>query len=329
MQSVHLPATTLNVSPICLGTGEMGTRLDRNASFRLLDAYVDTGGNFLDTAHVYGDWVKDVERSICEKTIGAWLKSRANRARIALATKGGHPYLHSMNVPRLSRAEIIQDIDESLQSLQTDVIDLYWLHRDDPSRPVEDILHTLNNQAQAGKIRALGASNWSAARIRQAQAYAAAHGLQGFAADQVLWNAAALAKYPYGDTTVGFMDAERYAFHQETGMAAIPFQPQAYGLFSRMDKGTLEQMNPGFRGFYRLAESQARYEQMKQVMNETGYTITQVVLGYLRCQPFVTVPIVGCRNEEQLADSMSASEARLTPEQITFIGSPIQNIEEE
>lgn len=135
MQLIHLPATALNVSPICLGTGEIGTRLDRNASFRLLDAYVDAGGNFLDTAHVYGDWVKDVERSICEKTIGAWLQSRANRARIVLATKGGHPDLHTMNVPRLSRAEIIQDIDESLQFLQTDVIDLYWLHRDDPLCP--------------------------------------------------------------------------------------------------------------------------------------------------------------------------------------------------
>lgn len=88
-------------------------------------------------------------------------------------------------------------------------------------------------------------------------------------------------------------------------------------------------MNPGFRGFYRLEESQARYERMKQIMDETGYTITQVVLGYLRAQPFVTVPIVGCQNEEQLADSMSASQVRLTPEQMAFIGSPIQNLAKE
>jgi aryl-alcohol dehydrogenase-like predicted oxidoreductase len=325
MNSVLLPGTTLNVSSICLGTGQIGTGLDKDNSFRLLDAYVERGGNFLDTAHIYGDWVKDVERSICEKTIGAWLMARGNRDQIVLATKGGHPYLDSMQVPRLSRQEIVTDLDASLQCLQTDYIDLYWLHRDDPTRPVEDILETLNAQVKAGKIRTFGASNWQGERMRATQEYATAQGLAGFVADQMLWNAAVLAKPPADDTTLACMDAELFAFHRETGMAAIPYQSQASGLFSRMHNGTLDQMNPGARGCYKLEESRQRYERMRQVMEETGLTITQVVLGYLISQPFTTVPIVGCRNMAQLTDSLSAANVRLTPEQVAFIGPAAQS----
>src|SRR5690348_5111763 len=160
MTRIRIPRTELDVFPICLGTGEVGTKLDRQRSFALLDAYVERGGNFLDSAHNYGDWVKDAPRSACEKMIGAWLKERGNRGQIVLATKGAHPLLDGMDLPRGSRQDIIHDLDESLLFLQTDVIDLYWIHKDDQTRPVEEIVETLEEQVRAGKIRTYGASNF-------------------------------------------------------------------------------------------------------------------------------------------------------------------------
>ena len=319
MTTVQIPNTTLHVSSLCLGTGEIGTTVAGDEAFRLLDAYVEKGGRFLDTAHNYGDWVQDAPRSASEKTIGAWMRARKNRDGIVLATKGAHWRLDRPDAPRLARRDIEDDLNGSLAALGTDRIDLYWLHRDDPARPVEDILETLNDQVRAGKIRYFGASNWKTERLRAAQEHARRAGWNGFAADQVLWNAAVLAGPPYGDPTVGWMDDARFAFHQESGMATLAFQSQAYGLFARMQARTLDAMNAGFRGFYDLEASQRRYKAMTQIMNETGLTITQVALGYLLSQPFVTVPIVGCRNQEQLADSMTAAGVRLTPAQVEAI----------
>ena len=236
MTFVNLPKTDLNVSPICLGTGEIGSSLDRAASFALLDRYVELGGAFLDTARVYGDWVPNIERSVSEKTIGLWLKERGNRDSLVIGTKGAHWLMDKPDIPRLQPADIVSDLDGSLRDLQTDRIDLYWLHRDDPKTPVETILDTLDAQQKAGKIRYYGASNWQVGRLREAQAYAEQRGYAGFVADQVLWNAAVLANYPYGDFTVGFMDESRFIHHEKTRMATLAFQPQAYGLFHRMQK---------------------------------------------------------------------------------------------
>ena len=158
----------LHPSPICLGTADLGSAVNRSDSFALLDAYLDLGGNFLDTAKVYADWLPG-ERSTSEKLLGEWMRLRRNRQRIVLATKGAHPDLATMHLPRLSRAEIEADLHASLRHLQTDIIDLYWLHRDDPARPVEDILATLQDAVRAGKIRYFGCSNWRVERIRLCQ----------------------------------------------------------------------------------------------------------------------------------------------------------------
>jgi len=187
MRYITIPHTTMRVSHICLGTGDMGTALSRHDSFAVLDAFVEAGGAFLDTAHVYGDWHSG-EKHRSEKTIGQWLKTTGQRDRMILATKGAHPDLATMHTPRLSPQEIIADLDESLDCLGVGTIDLYWLHRDDPRRPVDEIVETLNDQMRAGKIRFFGCSNWTPARIGEAQAYAAAHSLDSFVASQLQWS---------------------------------------------------------------------------------------------------------------------------------------------
>jgi aryl-alcohol dehydrogenase-like predicted oxidoreductase len=318
MEYKGIPGTNLQVAEICLGTGGLGGDIDRESSFRLLDRYVELGGNFLDSAKVYADWLPG-ERSSSEKTIGRWLAERHNRGRIILGTKGAHPDLATMHIQRLSRQEIVSDLEASLAHLGVEAIDLYWLHRDDSSRPVAEILETLNDQVKAGKIRYFGASNWGTARLEAAQDYAAAHGLQGFSASQVMWNYGVPDPAAIPDKTIVVMNPEMRAYHARTGLAAIPYTSQANGFFNKMAKGGPEGLKVGMRQVYHLPENARRFERLQILSRETGQSVTQVVLGYLLSQPFTTVPIVGCHNLAQMDDSLSAAGVRFSPLQLAFL----------
>jgi aryl-alcohol dehydrogenase-like predicted oxidoreductase len=236
-----------------------------------------------------------------------------------VATKGAHPELETMHISRLSRAEIEDDLNDSLKNLQVETIDLYWLHRDDPKQPVGEILETLNDQVKAGKIRYFGCSNWWPARIEAAQAYAAEHDLQGFVANQVMWSLAPVDPPAIRDKTSVWMDGATWQYHRETGLAAIPYTSQAHGLFQRLEQGTLEQMEAYPRSIYRLEASRQRFERIKELAAETGLSVSQIVLGYLLAQPFTTIPIVGCRTLAQLQDSLTAAGVKLEPEQVRYL----------
>jgi aryl-alcohol dehydrogenase-like predicted oxidoreductase len=317
MRYTTIGGANLRPSVLCLGAGDMGSKIDRDAAFRLLDAFVDGGGNFLDTAQVYADWLPG-ERSISEKTLGAWLAARGNRAKILIGTKGAHPRLETMHIPRMSRAEIVHDLDNSLKNLRTDMIDLYWLHRDAPAVPVEEIIDVLQDQVQTGKIRHFGCSNWRRPRIEAAQAYAARRGIQGFVANQLLWNIG-VVDLAGGDPTIVAMDATLWEYHRQTGLAAIPFSSQANGFFNKLAAGRTAAIKPHTQRIYRNPENQLRLQRIQQLAQETSLSITQIVLGYLLAQPFTTIPIVGCQNLEQLEDSLSAADVQLTPEQVKFL----------
>jgi aryl-alcohol dehydrogenase-like predicted oxidoreductase len=318
MRYIHIPGTELITSAICLGGGNLGSTNNQQESFTLLDSFIEQGGNFLDTAKIYADWLPG-ERSISEKTIGAWMRQRGNRQQVIVATKGAHPDLAAMHIPRLSPGEIVADLEASLQHLGTDVIDLYWLHRDDPARPVEEIIDTLNSQVAAGKIRYFGCSNWRAGRIQAAQAYAQAHGLMGFAGRQMLWSLAHIDMDANPDKTLVNMDGESFDYHKSSGLAAIPYSSQAGGLFNKMAQGSLTQMNGGVRSMYPSAENEGRFKHIQKVSGDTGFSITQIALGYLLSQPFAVIPIVGCHTLMQLKDSLSAGDISLDPAQVKFL----------
>jgi len=305
--------------PICLGTGDFGAQLSQETAFRLLDIYTEQGGNFLDTAKVYADWIPGNERSSSEKIIGRWMKARNNRARLLVATKGAHPDLASMHLPRLSAAEIESDLHASLEHLQTDVIDLYWLHRDDPKRPVEDILDTLERARQAGKIRAYGCSNWRVERVQAANTYAAAHGLPGFVATQVLWNLAVVDPAAIGDPTIVVMDRSLWEYQRQSGLAAIPFSATANGLFNKLAGSAQRDLNSLHTKMYAAPENLHRFERAQQLAQEKGLSITQVVLGYLLAQPFPTYPIIGPKNTAHCLDSLAAATVRLSAEEVHFL----------
>ncbi len=316
MKRVRIPNTDLGVSGLCLGAAEFGARIDRAAAFRLLDAYAEAGGNFIDTASVYADWAAPAKSS-SEKIIGAWLAERRSRSRIVLATKGAHPPLENMQQSRLAPADIVHDLEQSLRNLRTDVIDLYYLHRDDTARPVGEIVETLAAQQRAGKLRAFGCSNWRAARLRAAQQYAVTHGLPGFAANQMFWSLAVHGPLP--DPTTAAMDGEMYALHRDSGLAAIPYSSQARGVFYKLAQGGEARLSAGERSLYPPAPNLKRLRCAQKLAAELGVGLTAIVLGYLQSQPFVTVPILGSRTVEQLADSLAAGSTRLSPAQLAYL----------
>jgi aryl-alcohol dehydrogenase-like predicted oxidoreductase len=318
VKTQFLPNTSLQPSVLCLGTADMGARIPRDEAFMLLDAFVDAGGTFIDTAEIYSDWVPG-EKSRSEKLLGEWLSGRGNRNQIVLATKGAHPRLQSMHVPRMSRMEIEHDLHASLQNLRTGVIDVYWLHRDDPSTPVEEIIETMNAQVRAGKIKHFGCSNWRVERIRAANMHAAGKGMQGFIANQPLWNLAVVPQASLGDQTCVAMDDAIREMHVETNLTCIPYSSQANGFFQRMAKGTAHEMSASQQRMYAGDVNARRAQRVQQLAKDAGMSISDVVLAYLLSQPFTVFPIIGCRTLDQLRDTLTAHDKRLTPAQVAFL----------
>ena len=318
MRALTLPGTTLTVAALCLGTAEFGAAIARADAFRLLDAYTDAGGNFIDTAKVYADW-RPGERSIGEKTIGAWLRQRNGRNRLIIATKGVHPDLARMGVPRLAPADIATDIEASRRNLGVDALDLWYLHRDDESRPVTEIIETLNAQVTAGRIKHFGCSNWRTERIAAAQAYAQSHGLQGFRANQMMWSLAAVNHKALGDPTLVAMDAAMARLHTQTQLAAVPYTSQAHGFFHKLDAGAISSAGAFRDGAYADPVNRTRYARLLELRARTGLSLTQLVLGYLMAQPFPTVPVIGPASLAQLTDSMTAGDVALSAEDAEYL----------
>lgn len=312
-----IPGTDLRASMICLGTVPFGSSISANDAFRLLDAFVDCGGTFIDTAHIYADWASK-EKAISEKTIGRWLKRLVARDGVVLGTKGAHPLLGSRE-PRLSPAEIRKDLEESLADLQVDRIDLYWLHRDDPGRPVAEILETLEAERRAGRIRYYGCSNWRVERIQEARAHAAARGWPGFVANQMMWSLADPKPGSIADPTLVAMDPATYSLHGQTGMAAVPYTSQAKGFFGGAYGRDVR--NPGARSAgtvvstYYHEQNFHRLDRVRELAQKLGRSPNDVALAYLASQPFPTFPIVGCRTVEQVQGSCAAGDLVLSPEE--------------
>ena len=165
-----IPGLARKASAIILGSGGLGTGERLEHTFATLDAYVAIGGNWIDAARIYGNPPGDVE-----KAIGEWLRARRCRDQIILATKGAHPPFQDMHAGRLDRASIRSDLAASLEALDVENVDVYYLHRDDESRPVGEILETLNAFVEEGRVKLLGASNWKTARLREANAVSYTH----------------------------------------------------------------------------------------------------------------------------------------------------------
>lgn len=310
-----IPGTHLEPSVIALGTVSFGSTMAAGDAFRMLDLFLELGGTFIDTAHIYADWATS-ERSMSEKTIGAWLAQTGARDHIVLATKGAHTDRETKQ-KRVRPDEIRTDLAESLEYLQTDHIDLYWLHRDDPEVPVRELIDCLEDLRLSGAIGSYGCSNWSPARIQEAALYAASRNVQGFVANQLMWSLATPNPGSVSDPTLVSMDRSGYAYHKESGLAAVAYSSQAKGFFSgkyapdKTDEGEGRRQGV-IRQYYNPANF-ARLEQARAIGDRLGCSANEVALAYLIHQPFPTFPIVGPRSLEQLRASCAGAEVSLTP----------------
>lgn len=315
METVLLPDTGLTVSRLCLGGVPFGNTLDEKGSFALLDRFVELGGTFVDTARIYSDWVPgELRRS--ERVLGDWLKARGCRSRMVVGTKGAHPFIDSLTVPRTSAAEIRDDLEGSLRTLRTEVIDMYWLHRDDPARPVEHFIDLLNTFQREGKIRAFGASNWSVARIRAANLHARATGQRGFTANQPLWCLGCQQAKPSPIAGLVKFDAEAAQFHRESNLTVVPYTSQANGFFSKLARPRDQQPADLAQHDFHTPPNLATGKYVIELARQRKVTPAAIVLSYLWSRPFTVTPIVGARTSAQLEESMAAVGLRLAANEL-------------
>jgi len=310
-----MPGTDLDLSVICLGTVPMGGAISEDDSFRLLDAYVELGGNFIDTAESYSNWL-DVGKSQAEVRLGRWLKSRGLARQVTVATKGGHPLWESLDRMRLGPEELRSDIDGSRQRLGLEQLPLYYLHRDDPARPVDEIMGALAEAVAAGKIRYIACSNWRAERIAAAQQYAREHGLPQFVADQMRWSLGRVNPASQKIPGLVEMDATLHAYHRATGLAAVAYSSQAQGFFSgAYGRGILHpptRAGQKVNAYYYNEDNLARLDRVRDLAARKRVATTHVALAYLFAQPFAVYPIIGCSTVEHLRDSCAADGVHLT-----------------
>lgn len=298
-------------SAIVMGSTGLGSSLSEGEAFDILDAYVELGGNFLDTARVYGD-LANGRQGLAEQTIGRWLRARGNRARMIIGTKGAHPPLENMHASRLSAKDLREDLSRSLDALGVDCVEVYYLHRDDAARPVGEILETLNGFYERGQIKKLGASNWSAARIREANAYAAAHGMQGFSVNQPQWSLARQAIVE--DDTLVMLGREDYNMHLESGMPCVPFSSQAKGFFIKLFEGGEAALSDKARRRFMTPSNMRIFQALTEIHARTGVSVGALSLAFLTGQSFPVFPIVGVSSLAQARALREAGDAVLDKE---------------
>ncbi len=307
MEHVTIPGVTKAISRIVLGSLVFSPRKEMTGE-SLLDEFFAAGGNAIDTAHAYGG-------GDSEKVIGAWMKTRDNRAEVYLIDKGAHP-TPQVPRPRLNPQEIECDLDESLNRLQTDYIDLYLLHRDDPQIPVATIVDYLNREIESGRIHAFGASNWTHLRMQEANEYAAQNGLIGFAVSSSNLSLAVPMDAMWHGVLSVTEEARRW--HRENQFPLISWSAQARGFFS----GQFTPENRDDEDMVRVYYNRDNFERLKRARelgHRKGFTAIQIALAYVIHQPFPTFPIVGPCTLEELASSLEALQIELSNDETRWL----------
>ncbi|HAJ34965.1 MAG TPA: aldo/keto reductase [Chloroflexi bacterium] len=311
----HIPGVTKPVARLIQGTVMIGSdKLDY--SFSLLDDILALGGNTFDAAHVYGNGDN-------ERTLGRWIAARGVRDQVVIITKGAH---HNQDRQRVTPFDITADLHDSLARLRTDYIDLYLLHRDDPSQPVGPIVEVLNEHLAAGRIHAFGGSNWSHHRIAEANEYAAAHGLTPFAVSSPHFSLAIQFKEPWANcvTLTGDANADARAYYAQHNIPLLTWSSLAGGFFSgRFRPDNLDTFTAYLDRLcvesYCYPENFARLERTRQLAEQRGVTLAQIAMAYVLAQPFLVFPLVGCANGAEYAANAAAFAVTLSAEEVAWL----------
>jgi aryl-alcohol dehydrogenase-like predicted oxidoreductase len=283
-----------DLSRLVLGTaGYEQAPLD--VSLDLFDAYRELGGNVVDTGREYGN---------AEAILGRWLRERRVGDEVTVLTKGAH-HDNDTGRKRVNPREITEDLEESLRTLGRPAVDIYCLHRDDPGVPVGPLLETLGRHQRAGRLRVLGASNWSTARLAEAARYAADHGLPGFACSSPGLSLAAPQEEPWLDAVTIHAPAAR-AWYAERQVPVFAWASLAGGFFAGVK-------SPDITRVYDNADNRERLRRAARLAARKGATPSQVALAWVLHQPFPTYALIGPRSVAELRESVAALDLALSP----------------
>jgi aryl-alcohol dehydrogenase-like predicted oxidoreductase len=296
------------VSRLCLGTGSFGSTLSKEDAFKQMDLFFNKGGNFFDTARVYADWLPG-GHGASESAVGSWIELRKNRNKIVISTKGAHPALKSMNISRMSPGELRSDLEESLRCLKTDYIDLYFLHRDDNSRSVEEILQSLEVFKKEGKILHYGFSNWTLNRMKEADMTASHLGFEGFICDQIRFSLADLNCEAVSDKTCVSMDRDVFNWHEKTGKVVMAYTSSAKGWFSKKLQG--KPVSAGAEAEFDIESNWKLLEKLRIWEKELNLNAQAIVSAYVMSQSFPAVPISSFSSTDQLKELLLAGDFTL------------------
>lgn len=297
--------TSLDFGPLVLGGNTFGWTSDRDTSFAVLDAFVAAGGRSIDTADVYSAWVPGHQGGESETIIGEWLASRGDRDSVEIATK----VFAKADRPGLSPANVRAAVDESLTRLQTDHIDLYYAHRDDPDVAQEDVVAVFHELVQAGKVRELGVSNWSADRIRSAASLIADGGLTPITVAQDHYN---LVERSLEQSNVPTL--------LELGIVEVPYYGLAAGFLTGKYRVGGDAVDSPRAGGAQELLADPRNVQLLEVLDgiaaSHGVSVAAVSLAWLRQQPVVAAPIASARTTEQLPALVESFTLELTDDEL-------------
>lgn len=303
-----LGRTGLKVSALCLGTMQWGWTADEQSSYQVMDAFFEAGGSFLDTADIYSKWVDGHDGGESEEVIGRWMRERGNRSHVILATKVRGAMGSRVNDEGLSRKHIFAAVEASLRRLQTDYIDLYQAHWYDADTPIDETLSTMEALVQQGKVRYIGCSNYPAWRLVQS-----------------LWTSERLGTVRYDSIQPHYNLVHRQEFEQELAdvvteynIGVIPYSPLAGGFLTgkyTRDAVPVSARADGIKQRYFNERAWQTLDAVREVAAQTGKSCTAVALAWLLSQPFMTAPIVGANNIEQLSESLASVELELDQDQ--------------
>ncbi|MBD1367272.1 aldo/keto reductase [Mucilaginibacter sp. ZT4R22] len=305
MEKRELGKSGLIVHPFVFGGNVFGWTADEKTSFGLLDAFIDSGFDFVDTADVYSKWVPGHTGGESETIIGNWIKQGGKRDKIILATKVGKPMGEGKT--GLSKAYITKAVEDSLKRLQTDYIDLYQSHEDDTNTPLEETLATFTDLIKQGKVRAIGASNYSGARLREALQVSKDNGFARYESLQPEYNLYAREDYEHQyeslcrENNLGVITY----FSLASGFLTGKYRSEADLDKSKRGGGIKKYLNP--RGYKILAA-------LDKVAAEYNATPAAVALAWVMARPGITGPIASATSIQQLKEIGKAAELNLSPE---------------
>jgi aryl-alcohol dehydrogenase-like predicted oxidoreductase len=307
MRTIELNGTGVEVSALCLGAMNFGSRDDRQTSYEMLDMYYEAGGRYIDTANAYARWFEGCQGGESESLLGEWMRERGNRDELFIASKVGFPAPIDELEQGLSAEQINRAIDGTLSRLGINRVDLYYSHVDDRTVTLEETLGAFHGTVIAGKVRYLGASNYRIWRLERARCWAEAQGWTPYVCMQ--------QRYTYVRPRPNYSffphvaaDQMMLDYSKNAGITLMAYSPLEGGAYTRSDRE--------FPDPYRWPDTERRLVALREVAAETGATVHQVVLAWMIQGDPPVIPIIAASNEAQMEENLGALDVDLSEAQM-------------